>query len=162
MTEPEFKELGEGEYVIPDEQTPSEYLWRQICDHSWDTQYGRPGMDSFGPQKSDQRRPSFSRSTKVTAEESREWHNANAKSKSRGVWACTIEEVAEAGTRAIDDSQAPLEADELRAPGHAFVDYRHLGKGGMKAVKGMLLKAALGRGPMDDKSISEGSSESSE
>ncbi|BCF81631.1 hypothetical protein RQCS_11760 [Rhodococcus qingshengii] len=143
MTNPEFKDLEPGEEVVPDESKPSELLWRQICDHSLDN--GKPGMDSFGPQKADKRRPSFSRSSLVTAQESRDWHNNNAQSRSQGVWACSVEEIITAGTRAIDDSQTPLEADEVRAPGHAFVDYRHYGKGGLKTVKGLLLKAALAR-----------------
>ncbi|WP_152442228.1 hypothetical protein [Rhodococcus ruber] len=145
MTDPGFKDLEPGEEVISDDFNPSELLWRQICDHSWDTQYGRPGMDSFGPQSSDKRRPSFSRSSIVTAQESRDWHNTNARSKSRGVWACSVEEVINAGTRAIDDSKTPLELGEERAPGHAFVDYRHYGRSGLKTVKGLLLKAALRR-----------------
>ncbi|MBJ7287988.1 hypothetical protein [Williamsia sp.] len=152
MSEPEFWELDPKERVIVNEVEDDELLWRQICDHSWDAQYGLPNLDSFGPQKVDQRRPSFSRSSVVTAQESRDWQSEWAKSKSRGVWACSIQEVADAGTRAIDDSETALEPGKQRAPGHAYVDYRHMGKAGLKAVKARLLKAALARKeiPTDD------------
>ncbi|REK81272.1 hypothetical protein DVG80_18235 [Rhodococcus erythropolis] len=59
------------------------------------------------------------------------------------MWACSIEDVDAAGTRAIDDSKTKLEPDEQRSPGHAYVDYQHLSKAGMRTVKGLLLKAAL-------------------
>ena len=145
MTAAEFVELQPGEIVIEDDSDPSELLFRQICAHIWDTQHNKPDLHSFGPQSADERKPSFSRESVVSAQQSRDWHNENAKSKSKGVWACSIAEVHAAGTRAIDDSATPKADGEIRAPGHAFIDYRHTNKGELKAIKAKLLMAALER-----------------
>lgn len=145
MTTAEFVELAAGEFAIPNDSDLSELLFRQICAHIWDAQHGKPDLHSFGPQKADERKPSFSRESIVTAQQSRDWHNANAKSNSRGVWACSVAEVQAAGTRAVDNSDTPLIEGEVRAPGHAFVDYRHATKGELKTIKARLLMAALER-----------------
>lgn len=146
MTPPKFVDLCEGEQSIPDSADPSELLFRQICAYMWDDQKNQPTAQAFGPHASDERKPSFSRSTKVSAQASRNWHNANARSKSIGVWACSVAEVIEAETRAIDDSETPINNGELRAPGHAFVDYRHTAtKPERKAIQAKLLMYALDR-----------------
>lgn len=146
MTTAEFVDLREGEEFIPDDADPSELLFRQICAYMWDDQRNQPTLQAFGPQKSDERKPSFSRSTKTSAQASRNWHNENARSKSTGVWACSVGEVIEAGTRAIDDSATPISDGELRAPGHAFVDYRHTAtKPQRKEIQAKLLMFALDR-----------------
>lgn len=145
MTDPTFAELEEGEAVIPDDSEPPELLYRQICEHIWDAQYGKPNLDAFGPQSSDKRRPSFSRSSVVRPQVSRDWHNENAKSKSMGVWACSVSEIKDASTRAIDDGATPLLPGEKRAPGHSYVDYRHMTKPELRETKAKLLMAALGR-----------------
>lgn len=149
MTDQSFVELEPQEIAIPHDSDPPELLYRQVCAHIWDSQYGKPNLDSFGPQGSDKRKPSFSRSSIVTAQQSRDWHNANARSKSMGVWACSVVEIQEAGTRGIDDSETPLLPGTKRAPGHAFVDYRHMTKPQIREVKAKLLMAALGRKEID-------------
>lgn len=143
----EFVDLDPGEEEIqpPAEKSDDELLFRQIPDHSWDADYGQPASSSFGPMPIDEGKPSFSRGNVVTAQESRTWHNANARSASRGVWACSVTEVLKAGTRSVDDSAMPVDPDHPRAPGHAYVDYRHLGKA-RKVVRAHLLMAALKRG----------------
>jgi hypothetical protein len=137
--------LEPNEIVIVDDADPSELLYRQICAHVWDAQYQRPHLDAFGPQGADKRKPSFARASIVSAQESRDWHDKHAKSKSTGVWACSVAEVEEAQTRAVDDSGTPLTEGEKRSPGHAFIDYRHMTKPEMKAVKAALLMKAIGR-----------------
>jgi hypothetical protein len=141
----EFVELSVGESVVPDDSNPTELLFRQIVRNVWDAQHNKPNLHAFGPQKSDERKPSFSRSSATTAQQSRDWHNSNARSKSHGVWACSVAEIRDARTRAIDDSETPLSEGEIRAPGHAFVDYRHADKLELKAIKARLLMAALER-----------------
>lgn len=142
----EFVDLDDKEVVIQHDSEPSELLYRQMCEHIWDSQYQRPNVDSFGPQRVDQRKPSFARGSIVSAQDSRDWHNENARSKSIGVWACSIAEVHEAGTRGIDDSACPEDPDQKRSPGHAYVDYRHVDRGGMRVIKASLLMAAIRRG----------------
>lgn len=155
MTDPTYAELDEGEIVIPHDSDPPELLYRQICEYIWDAQYGKPNLDAFGPQAVDKRRPSFARSSVVAAQESRDWHNQNAKSKSMGVWACSVGEIDDAGTRSVDDSGTPLLPGEKRSPGHAYVDYRHMTKSEMRETKAKLLMAALERKeiPTQDSSI---------
>lgn len=146
----EFVELRDGEQeILPVAgREDDELLWRQIADHSWDATYGQPGSNSFGPMPVDKGMPSFSRQSKVTAQESRTWHNENAKSPSKGVWACSVSEVEKAKSRAIDDSETPEEPGAKRAPGHAFVDYRHLmsDRRARADLRAELLMYALERG----------------
>lgn len=150
MTNSRFVDLEPNAVVIThDADHPPEFLYRQICAFIWDAQYQRPNLDAFGPQSVDKRKPSFARSGKVTAQESRDWHDKHAKSKSMGVWACDISEVEAEGTRAIDDSATALKPGEKRSPGHAYVDYRHMTRPEMKEVKAALLKKAIARGEIE-------------
>lgn len=144
----EYFVLAQGEIEIDEDDNFEELLMRQIPDHSWDTNYGQPGSTSFGPMPVDQGKPSFSRSSITTAQASRDWHNNNARSRSNGVWACSVTEVVKTGTRAVDDCRTPLGAEEKRAPGHAYVDYRHMEKKEKKLVRSQLLMDALRRGEL--------------
>ena len=123
-----------------------ELLYRQITDHHWDPVAKKPSSTAFGPATSDKGMPSFARSTKVSPQESRDWHQHNARSRSRGVWACTDEDVVRAGTRSVDDSNCPSHPQQPRSPGHCYVDYRHYTKRDVRIVRRVLLAAALDRG----------------
>lgn len=147
----EYCELASCEHSI----SPSrELLYRQIPEHYWDPIAGKPSSAAFGPAGIDSGMPSFSRSARVNAQESRDWHQHNARSHSRGVWACTVEEVDAADTRSVDDSDCPSLPHKPRSPGHCYVDYRHLDKRGERIVRASLLAAALQRGEI---STSDGS-----
>lgn len=120
----------------------SELIYRQITPHLWSTDDATPALYSFGPQSSDRGKPSFSRSKKVTAKESFEWHNLNAHSKSNGVWACTVDEACQAKLRVVDDSEVGVAA----APGHCYVDYRGLSKSEERERRAILARFAISRG----------------
>lgn len=130
----------------------NEDLYRQVPSHHWDDQVGRPRAAAFGPSDADQGKASYSRSTKVTPEESRAWHNDNARSTSMGVFKVSVDEVVKATLRAVDDSGCPLPAGEKRAPGHCFVDFQHVDKKEQRRLRGLLLANALAWGELESQS----------
>lgn len=136
--------------------SPEELLWRQVSAHNWDPAAKMPSEMAFGAASIDEGRPSFARSSKVSAQESRDWHQHHAKSRSLGVWACSVGEVRGAGSRALDDTGCPEMPGHPRSPGHCYSDYRHLlkkeEKTARKIIRGILLAAALKRGeiPTED------------
>jgi hypothetical protein len=138
--------LSVGELELSD---ADELLWRQMTRSIWDEDNRQPGLLSCGPQGSDHRKPSFSRSTKTSAQESRDWHQKNAASASLSVWAVSVGDVDAASLRTVDNCDAELEPEEKRAPGHAYVDYRELSKQDMKTARGNLLRAMIARGEQE-------------
>lgn len=130
--------LEEGEQLVP---AGEELLYRQITRHMI-TEDGAVGTHAFGPQSADRGKPSFSRSTRVSAQESRDWHSEHARTRSVGVRAVSVDAVVKARTWAIDDSAAPQPAGPPRAPGHCFVDYRGLESRVVKAVRASLYMAS--------------------
>ncbi|GAA5196750.1 hypothetical protein [Microbacterium jejuense] len=142
MTAPNVT-LHEGESLIDDRE---ELLYRQILE--WMVPDGAILTHVFGPSTADQGKPSYSRSSVVSAQDARDWHNepGNGNSKSTGVWAVSVDEVFEAETFAIDDAAAPLEEDRARAPGHCYVDYRQMTKVDIKSVRFLLYQRAMARG----------------
>ncbi|WP_156911203.1 hypothetical protein [Arsenicicoccus bolidensis] len=139
-------ELVPNDAARNEEKAASELLWRQIPPHNFDHTVGQPGAAAFGPQSSDARKPSFSLSSKVSAQAARDWHNANARSTSVGVWSCSVTEVYDAGSQVVDDSKIPSEPDVEQSPGHVFVDYRDLKKADKNLLQATLLMKALARG----------------
>ena len=135
-------ELAEGENLVAD---ADELIYRQITQHML-TSEGKVSSAAFAPSTADQGKPSFARSSAVTPQKARDWHTRNARSRSRGVRALSIAEVAQAERFVIDDSGAPLADGEDRAPGHCFVDFRGLDKPERKSVAAVLLRFALQRG----------------
>lgn len=135
-------DLDEGEAFL---ENASELIFRQITRHSL-SKDGRVGTHAFGHADSDRGKPSYSRCSVVSAQEARDWHNANARSPSLAVWALAIEEVYAERLWAIDDSAVPVEAGRVRAPGHCYVDYRHLSRGEVKSIRARLYFAAERRG----------------
>lgn len=131
--------LESGEKQLP---SNDELIFRQITPHLWSDGDAAPALYSFGPQPSDKGKPSFSRSSIVTAQQAFEWHNRNAHSKSHGVWACTVDEVNQARLRVVDDSAVIAHA----APGHCYVDYRNLSKAEERERRAILARFAIRRG----------------
>ncbi len=136
--EPPYEPLEDGEEVL---DSSDELLFRQATTPLWDAMKGVPSSTSFGPMPIDEGKPSFSRSSKTTAQASRDWQNRNGSKPSHGVWACSLEEVHDGDTRAVDDSKLPTS----KAPGHSYVDFRHLTKPQVRVLRTFLLAKALER-----------------
>jgi len=138
--------LSVGEIVMGKDPSDSldELLLRQITPHIWVNDHGIPASHAFGPSTADQGMPSYSRDSKVTPKEAFDWHNAHARSKSVGTWACSLGEVHQAGAEAIDDSGVAV--GRPVAPGHCYVDFRGLSKQERKDLRSQLLRFALNRG----------------
>jgi hypothetical protein len=117
----------------------TEVLYRQLTEPLYDPAMKQPSSHAFGPKTADQGKPSFARSSVVTAQESRDWHTDNAAKPSLAVWGCTVGAVDDQEVRAVDDSGTP----GTKSPGHAYVDYRGLSKPEEKAVRSALLAEAL-------------------
>lgn len=138
-----FYTLLEGETQIA---AGPELLFRQVTDHQWDAQRDQPSSRAFAPAPIDHGKPSFSRGSLTTPQASRDWHQEHARSRSRGVWACSVAETEGVGLRAVDDSKTPFAEGEVRAPGHAYVDFRHVEKPEERRVRSLLLARAIARG----------------
>ncbi|MDD0856771.1 hypothetical protein NHF46_01030 [Arthrobacter alpinus] len=147
----DFVDLMSCEAELLEEET--EDLFRQVTAHHWDDQVGRPLAAAFGPSDSDQGKASYTRSTKVSAEDSRNWHNDNARSASKGVFKVTVDEVVKASLRAVDDSGCPIPEGEKRAPGHCFVDFQHVKKKEERRLRAILYAKALAWGEITEQSV---------
>jgi hypothetical protein len=134
-----FAALADCEATLTDGE---ELLYRQVTEYNWDAQSNTPATQAFGPSPIDKGMASYSRSSVVSAEESRTWHNENASSHSMSVWGVSVQEVIDQQTRAVDDSGCPGD----HSPGHCYVDFRHLAKKDERKFRGMLLARALARG----------------
>lgn len=130
----------------------NEDLYRQIPPHLWDGQVGKPKAEAFGPSDADKGKPSYSRSTVVTAKDSRDWHNENARSTSLGVYKVTVDEVAKVDLRSVDDSNCPVSPGKERAPGHCYVDFQHLSKKEERRVRSILYIRAMAWGEIESQS----------
>lgn len=134
-------ELDEGEQLVgPGE----ELLFRQIV--GWMVQGDEILTHVFGPSTADAGKPSYARESATTASDSRAWHDEHAPHQSLGVWAVNSDEAYGAGRLVIDDSNAPLAANQNRAPGHCYVDFRGMAKLEIKSVRYLLWKHAMDRG----------------
>jgi hypothetical protein len=131
--------LDDREVLLED---GDEVLYRQLTEPLYDPTLKQPSSHAFGPKDADQGKPSFVRSSTVSAQESRDWHTANAAKPSLAVWGCTVGTVNGEALRAVDDSAMPGD----KAPGHAYVDYRGLSKPEVKLVRSVLLAEALALG----------------
>ncbi|GAA1337773.1 hypothetical protein [Arthrobacter roseus] len=136
-------ELGDGEQLMSSE---SEVVFRQVTQHMFDGDL--IATTAFGPSTADRDMPSYSRSTVVTAQDSRDWHTQNAKSPSLGVWGITVGEVIDSGRYVVDDSQCSLDDGQKRAPGHCFVDFRELSKPQKRELRAQLYFYAIARGEL--------------
>jgi hypothetical protein len=145
VTEPDL-ELGEGETLMAD---PTELSYRQITAYLLDPS-GAIATHAYTGEKSSGGRPSYSASSKVSAQDSRDWHTRNAglngRATSLAVRAISVEEVVAAKRWVVDDSAAPLGQDEVRAPGHCYVNAVGLDRLALKSLRAALWKAADDRG----------------
>lgn len=140
MTTVDLK-LRERESLMSD---ADELIYRQITAHMMDG--NQIATTAFGPMPADSDMPSYSRSSVVEPQDARDWHTRNAPSPSLGVWALAVAEVIEAERHVIDDSAVALDASNMRAPGHCFVDYRGLSRVERKTVRSRLWFRAVERG----------------
>lgn len=145
-------ELAEGEVLVVD---PLELIYRQITE--WMVTAGGVQTYAFGASDADQGKPSYARSSVVTAEESRDWHNQHARSKSIAVFALTVDEVCEEELLVIDDTSCRLPHGLVRSPGHCYIDMRRLTKVELKSVRFRLHERAMERGAvLKAESVPEG------
>jgi hypothetical protein len=140
-------DLRQGEQLMSD---ATEVAYRQVTPRML-IDGGQISSTAFGPNSSDHNMPSYSRSTVVTPQAAREWHNEHATSESQGVWGVTVGEVISSNSYVVDDSESPLEQGEVRAPGHCFVDFRGLTRPQRKELRAQLLLHALRRGELPTK-----------
>ncbi|MFZ4843857.1 hypothetical protein [Mycetocola saprophilus] len=129
-----------GEFEIHDD---TELLFRQIIE--WMVVDGVVLSTVFGPSPHDRGKPSYSRSSIVTARGAQNWHNAHARSRSREVWAVSVGEALHHELRAIDDSKVQ-KTGEIQAPGHCFLDFRELTRNQIKERRFRLYITARRRG----------------
>lgn len=150
MTELQVQ-LQDGEQLVSD---PEEINFRQITPHL--LQDGkRVASHAFGPSTADAGKPSYSRSSIVTAQQARDWHSENARKPSEAVYGVSVEEVVEAGSVVIDDSECAPEDGMDRAPGHCFVDFRELAKKEVKDLRAKLYMRAMKRGEIPTDPLNE-------
>ena len=135
-------ELGEGESLVADQD---ELIYRQITKHMLDPS-GAVATHAYTGESSGDGQPSYSRSSVVSAQESRDWHTRNSRSPSLGVRGLTVGEVVVAKRWVVDDSAAPLNPDEMRAPGHCYVNAVGLDRVTLKSLRAILWNAANRRG----------------
>lgn len=141
MTEIQMQ-LQEYEQLVND---VDEVNYRQITPHLL-KDGGEVATSAFGPSNADAGKPSYSRSSIVTAQQARDWHSANARRPSEAVYGVSVEEVVQSGSIVVDDSECPLGEGEKRAPGHCFVDFRGLSKLEEKELRAKLYMHAMERG----------------
>jgi hypothetical protein len=142
-------ELGEGESLVAD---PTELIYRQITKNLLDPS-GAIATHAYTGESSSDGRPSYTRSSKVTAQESRDWHTRNSRKNGRApslaVRALTVAEVVTAKRWVADDSGAPVEPDGVRPPGHCYVNAVGLDRVTLKSLRAALWKAANERGEVE-------------
>lgn len=140
-----FVELKEGEEALVD---PTE-LWMRQANPAF-VDGGVPSVKVFETSSRDEGMLSGARSSKTMAREAYEHRRAMGAAVGRelsvGTWGVSVDEVADAGLRAVDDS-ANLDPDA--PPGHAFLDYRHiaeLDRPSRRAIRARVLRSAVARG----------------
>jgi len=134
-------ELRDGERLM---SNADELLYRQMTQHMFDGD--KLKTEAFGPTSADRDMASYSRSTEVTPQESRDWHTQYSTSPSLGVWGVTVGEAIASGRHVIDDSQCPLAEGRHRPSGHCFIDFRGLPKPAKREVRARLYFYATARG----------------
>ena len=136
--------LEPGESII---DPSDELLYRQITPPLFDEEKNQPASFAFGPQNCDEGKASYSRSSKVTAQEARDWHCANSSKPSLGVWAVTSSEAQKEPLRCVDDWTDDNQSQIGKmAPGHCYLDFRGFSKSEQRRIRANLLRFALKRG----------------
>lgn len=144
-------ELLEGEQLMSDAE---ELAYRQMAPHMFSDD-GKIASTVFGPSAADNGKPSYSRESRVSAQEARDWYARNARKPSLGVYAVSVGEVIDSGRYAVDDSECALPEGEKRAPGHCFVDFRGLTKWQKKDLRALLHMHAMERGEIPTEAAPE-------
>ncbi|PNH79229.1 hypothetical protein CXZ05_20765 [Arthrobacter sp. AFG20] len=93
---------------------------------------------------SSSRQCSCSRSTLQTAQGAYDHHTGKLELKSVGTCAVSVQEVVDAGSRAVDDSAVQTHVPPT--PGHTYIDFRTLGKDERSFIRDDLAAAATARG----------------
>lgn len=136
--------LEPGESII---DPSDELLYRQITPPLFDEEKNQLASFAFGPQNCDKGKASYSRSSKVTAQEARDWHCANSSKPSLGVWAVTSSEAQKGPLRCVDDWTDDNQSQIGKmAPGHCYLDFRGFSKSEQRRIRANLLRFALKRG----------------
>lgn len=117
--------------------TRAQKLWRQIPKHLLDEDTSQIATHAFGPSTADRKKPSYSQQSHVSAQESFEWHNNHAPSKSEFVAQLCVTDSLEIELPVISDAGAPDPGN--RAPGHAYIDFRSLKEKAEERTKRKLL-----------------------
>jgi hypothetical protein len=118
-----FLPLVPGEVQITD---TAELLWRQCAPGHFDRRTGKPTADIFRPTDEDKGMMSVARKTKATAKGSYEHRTVTLGKRSEGTWAVSVGEVEAVGSRAVDDTANQPNPPPAPAPGHSYIDVRHL------------------------------------
>lgn len=129
-SENQVKEIGPSD----------ELLWRQIHP-SWVTD-GRATSQAFKPTPKDNSKLSVSRSSKVSAKESFDYHTNELQLTAVFTLAVTAAEADESGFKVFDDS----EVEDVKTPGHAYIGTQGCSNGEVKKQSKGLARAANTRG----------------
>lgn len=140
--EPTWDLLADGESLLSD---PAELLWRQVSP-SFFIDGDKISSQAFRPGGRDHGKMSTSRASVQSAAGAYDFHTNVRRLNSAGTWAITVEEVNDAGSRAVDDSKATTAPAPPCPPGHTFVDFRPYGTNTARRIGGLLLDAAVHRG----------------
>ena len=103
-------DVGEELVTVSDE-----IILRQIIS-PWQDERGTIVSLAFGHSPADKLKPLYSRSSKVSAQESRNWHCELGRSMSVAVYGLSVEEASVSPTRVIDDCN--VKSTDAKAPGH--------------------------------------------
>ncbi|MEU4472201.1 hypothetical protein [Micromonospora sp. NPDC023888] len=123
--------LDDDELLVEDS---AEFVWRQV--HPQFLSDGQPSSQAFKPTPKDEGKLSVIRQS-VTAEEAFEQYEHS----SAGTWSVRVGEVAEAGSRVVDDSAKP---ETPKA--HAYIDFRGFTRGQVERIAKVLRSAANAHG----------------
>jgi hypothetical protein len=135
---PSWPELRDGEFQLTD---PSELLWRQVNPIWYNN--GVVSDLAFRPSSSDGGLLSTSRESRQSATAAFEHHTLILRLKSVGTWGVSVNEVDQAGARAIDDSRC---GEQPMPPGHASIDMRPHERKDARAIRTTLAARATARG----------------
>ncbi|WP_434513157.1 hypothetical protein [Clavibacter nebraskensis] len=122
---PAFVDLIEGEIRLDDQD---ELVWRHCATGHIDARTGQPTDLMFRDTEADAGKMSGSRESKATAEESNKHRTEVLNKAVAGTWALSVQEIEEVRARAVDDGALQPEGPPDPAPGHTYIDVRHLGE----------------------------------
>lgn len=142
-----FCDLEEWEELLED---LSEEYYRLCPQGTWDEENNQPSDTMFWCNKNDNGMLSGARQKKNNPAALHDYRTRVVERATRGVWAVTVAEVIDAGTRIVDDSGKPLPeppppAKFIPPPGHSYIDQRPLDSDERQEIRSALLLAATNR-----------------